>query len=102
MIVVTGLSVTFFTFWRITAPYPESFVSTRTTPESVTKMTVLPPVKSLPGVDAPITYRLSLILTASGSGGRTGRSRSEEHTSELQSRENLVCRLLLEKKKKTK
>src|SRR5690606_40836995 len=29
-------------------------------------------------------------------------NRSEEHTSELQSRENLVCRLLLEKKKKTK
>src|SRR5690606_41306754 len=28
-------------------------------------------------------------------------SRSEEHTSELQSRENLVCRLLLEKKKTT-
>src|SRR5690606_40614870 len=28
------------------------------------------------------------------------RGRSEEHTSELQSRENLVCRLLLEKKKK--
>src|SRR5207302_11114829 len=28
------------------------------------------------------------------------RFRSEEHTSELQSRENLVCRLLLEKKKK--
>src|SRR5690606_40739705 len=28
------------------------------------------------------------------------RPRSEEHTSELQSRENLVCRLLLEKKKK--
>src|SRR5690606_41738224 len=28
------------------------------------------------------------------------RARSEEHTSELQSRENLVCRLLLEKKKK--
>src|SRR5690606_39785544 len=28
--------------------------------------------------------------------------RSEEHTSELQSRENLVCRLLLEKKKEIK
>src|SRR5690606_41734892 len=28
--------------------------------------------------------------------------RSEEHTSELQSRENLVCRLLLEKKKVTR
>src|SRR5690606_41570795 len=32
--------------------------------------------------------------------GRPAR-RSEEHTSELQSRENLVCRLLLEKKKNT-
>src|SRR2546427_7101762 len=29
-----------------------------------------------------------------------GCSRSEEHTSELQSQSNLVCRLLLEKKKK--
>src|SRR5260370_13063808 len=29
-----------------------------------------------------------------------GRARSEEHTSELQSHLNLVCRLLLEKKKK--
>src|SRR2546427_8524172 len=29
-------------------------------------------------------------------------SRSEEHTSELQSQSNLVCRLLLEKKKKMK
>src|SRR6478672_11226861 len=31
---------------------------------------------------------------------RAGASRSEEHTSELQSRSDLVCRLLLEKKKK--
>src|SRR5436309_4798273 len=31
--------------------------------------------------------------------GLTTLVRSEEHTSELQSRENLVCRLLLEKKK---
>src|SRR2546427_9388258 len=30
------------------------------------------------------------------------RARSEEHTSELQSQSNLVCRLLLEKKKKIK
>src|SRR5436309_4201906 len=30
----------------------------------------------------------------------TSDRRSEEHTSELQSRENLVCRLLLEKKKR--
>src|SRR2546427_7362074 len=31
-----------------------------------------------------------------------GRGRSEEHTSELQSQSNLVCRLLLEKKNKKK
>src|SRR2546422_7758543 len=34
--------------------------------------------------------------------GITTRGRSEEHTSELQSRLHLVCRLLLEKKKKIK
>src|SRR2546427_2438077 len=33
--------------------------------------------------------------------GRQPGDRSEEHTSELQSQSNLVCRLLLEKKKKT-
>src|SRR2546421_3572403 len=33
---------------------------------------------------------------------RPGSMRSEEHTSELQSRSDLVCRLLLEKKKKKK
>src|SRR2546422_4432968 len=42
----------------------------------------------------------------SASDGRTGSAgsgqRSEEHTSELQSRLHLVCRLLLEKKKKKK
>src|SRR5690606_40926453 len=42
--------------------------------------------------------------TASGGHADTDRARvrSEEHTSELQSRENLVCRLLLEKKKQEK
>src|SRR5687768_18006971 len=38
--------------------------------------------------------------TASGGAGLMRLSRSEEHTSELQSRLHLVCRLLLEKKKK--
>src|SRR3989442_6037120 len=36
------------------------------------------------------------------SNGQTRSKRSEEHTSELQSRPHLVCRLLLEKKKKAK
>src|SRR5438552_15339766 len=41
---------------------------------------------------------------SSGSWGRASRRghRSEEHTSELQSPDHLVCRLLLEKKKKQK
>src|SRR5256885_6803229 len=38
---------------------------------------------------------------ARGSASAASRPRSEEHTSELQSPCNLVCRLLLEKKKKT-
>src|SRR5437773_3033270 len=39
--------------------------------------------------------------TAPGAGrGPPGARRSEEHTSELQSHHDLVCRLLLEKKKK--
>src|SRR3712207_8597911 len=38
-------------------------------------------------------------LSSNASDGRR-RCRSEEHTSELQSRQYLVCRLLLEKKKK--
>src|SRR5690606_39594176 len=43
---------------------------------------------------------LSSTLYIKGGRGRT--DRSEEHTSELQSRENLVCRLLLEKKNRKK
>src|SRR2546427_9373897 len=40
-------------------------------------------------------------VSAGGNDGVTGgQRRSEEHTSELQSQSNLVCRLLLEKKKK--
>src|SRR5258707_9960117 len=39
-------------------------------------------------------------MTATAPEFRTANRRSEEHTSELQSRQYLVCRLLLEKKKK--
>src|SRR5688572_31346498 len=51
--------------------------------------------------------RLEVVDLEPGFGGRlhailrpSRGSRSEEHTSELQSQSNLVCRLLLEKKKK--
>src|SRR5690606_39313024 len=48
------------------------------------------------------TFQLSFLPYLTYKGGiRCQVERSEEHTSELQSRENLVCRLLLEKKKQT-
>src|SRR5688572_31963572 len=41
-----------------------------------------------------------IVCTSTFGGANSGKtSRSEEHTSELQSQSNLVCRLLLEKKK---
>src|SRR5207302_2234851 len=43
---------------------------------------------------AAASVSIAVVLT-----GLMARERSEEHTSELQSREKLVCRLLLEKKK---
>src|SRR5688572_32211915 len=45
-------------------------------------------------------YAFSIQILWSSEMGHFGIVRSEEHTSELQSQSNLVCRLLLEKKKK--
>src|SRR5690349_22672430 len=57
-----------------------------------------PPVlSSMRHTPAPRNYEIPV----GGAGGRVPtrrRARSEEHTSELQSRRDLVCRLLLEKK----
>src|SRR5690606_42042803 len=50
--------------------------------------------RAAPGLPGP------LVRGRPGRGRPAAARRSEEHTSELQSRENLVCRLLLEKKKK--
>src|SRR5260370_21343754 len=58
------------------------------------------PIRTSPGaaaVDADISAG-PIIKSDRGKSGR----RSEEHTSELQSHLNLVCRLLLEKKKRKK
>src|SRR5690606_4103784 len=49
-----------------------------------------------PELAAEAVYGLAELF---GQEVKEARLRSEEHTSELQSRENLVCRLLLEKKK---
>src|SRR5437899_8094672 len=47
--------------------------------------------------ERPLTHDLIVDMLT-----KIGAERSEEHTSELQSLRHLVCRLLLEKKKKTK
>src|SRR3712207_7992513 len=54
-------------------------------------------------LDAGVDVRQEEALDVDLDGGPARRRalRSEEHTSELQSRQYLVCRLLLEKKKKT-
>src|SRR3712207_8576971 len=51
-----------------------------------------------PGITAAVSTRHRAATRCSTTGRK---ARSEEHTSELQSRQYLVCRLLLEKKKKT-
>src|SRR3712207_8546372 len=53
------------------------------------------PAGARPRAEHPLLRRETQLGTASA-----GPPRSEEHTSELQSRQYLVCRLLLEKKKK--
>src|SRR5206468_13080206 len=45
-------------------------------------------------------HNVDWIMTKPPAPIRSSKQRSEEHTSELQSRSDLVCRLLLEKKKK--
>src|SRR5688572_31830930 len=67
-----------------------------------------PEYAALMKIEEPYEYRgrLTLPKLVINSAGdqfwkrKTAAIRSEEHTSELQSQSNLVCRLLLEKKKK--
>src|SRR3712207_8656192 len=68
------------------------------------------PLRRVPAQGAPARVRLrdagAVRAPALHARGRAARApdrdrRSEEHTSELQSRQYLVCRLLLEKKNKT-
>src|SRR5690606_40416168 len=52
--------------------------------------------QAIPGM-GPVGRRVMIVAVLPGQAAPIA-TRSEEHTSELQSRENLVCRLLLEKK----
>src|SRR2546422_2854293 len=62
-------------------------------------MANLSPEREAPRIRAPYDRRAE---RARADDGAHGAARSEEHTSELQSRLHLVCRLLLEKKKKVR
>src|SRR5699024_11616352 len=69
-------------------------------------MAAIGAARTTPASQAGITSRATSGMTLSGTSipgkiglAKTPIKRSEEHTSELQSRFDLVCRLLLEKKK---
>src|SRR2546430_6530695 len=51
------------------------------------------------GIFPHLSVEENLVVGLAALSGRQVAERSEEHTSELQSQSNLVCRLLLEKKK---
>src|SRR3712207_7778491 len=68
--------------------------------ESRSEATTLPKVEVLRNVNL-VGCLPSCFTYSKGPSYRKPAPRSEEHTSELQSRQYLVCRLLLEKKKKS-
>src|SRR5688572_32493518 len=76
-------------------PYTTLFRSRRSCPTETLVSMLFPIMRSEPsqmtGLKSSYFYCFPL--------SKNGFSRSEEHTSELQSQSNLVCRLLLEKKK---
>src|SRR5687768_17653139 len=80
-------------------PYTTLFRSQLLGQEGVTsaRVTEIPPGKTV----SPLKFSLDeIVYVVEGRGLTTiWAGRSEEHTSELQSRLHLVCRLLLEKKK---
>src|SRR5204863_7793224 len=84
-------------------PYTTLFRSSPTIPPSPRRS---PPAATIPSTALRSSCKTMTWLSAPGrvAPSRPGADnhRSEEHTSELQSRRDLVCRLLLEKKKKKK
>src|SRR2546429_4280445 len=78
-------------------PYTTLFRSMRVSVSHPEARMTDPPEHNIVGNPRLAQSRDSAV--AQGMERRTGRLRSEEHTSELQSRLHIVCRLLLEKKK---
>src|SRR2546427_4818017 len=81
-------------------PYTTLFRSHRRRPlDLAVEVLRGPELASAPGTVLLVETPVDVVRDA-GSSAAHRRRRSEEHTSELQSQSNLVCRLLLEKKKK--
>src|SRR5688572_31319116 len=83
-------------------PYTTLFRSgayRRDLPAEIVKALVVPATAQFSRADGDKFEQLAKSMGAGGL-ARAKVGRSEEHTSELQSQSNLVCRLLLEKKKK--
>src|SRR5258706_8572939 len=81
------------------------------TAENYVSTPTIAPIRQVVSVPDTIDFRPSELISSRRCGAMVPRppimmprlpKRSEEHTSELQSLTNLVCRLLLEKKKKQK
>src|SRR2546427_8164689 len=91
-------SLTFFFFFLMIRRPPRSTLFPYTTlfrsPSSIRGCRRIPAMRSRPAESDELAERVRRVLDVE--------VRSEEHTSELQSQSNLVCRLLLEKKKKKK
>src|SRR5688500_19599406 len=84
----------------VSSPLATLFRTTRRRPP---KSTLFPYTTLFRSISPRLEKSLSAVEAFKHTGGKyplTFPSRSEEHTSELQSPCNLVCRLLLEKKKK--
>src|SRR2546430_12993348 len=100
----TTLTLTLFFFFLMIRRPPRSTLFPYTTLfRSRKNLRTLPePVRGLGsevlGLEGEVTQRLRCVIERKVIAMR----RSEEHTSELQSQSNLVCRLLLEKKKNKK
>src|SRR5690606_42162133 len=83
--------------WRSAAPRALHSFPTRRSSDLVQDQPVMRMAPERPG-HALLQLRLHLLRRLSPGQPGAVADRSEEHTSELQSREKLVCRLLLEKK----